>query len=335
MFESATLKLTGWFLLVIMTVSILFSVLIYYTSTTEFYGRFDVLWQKAPLSEPTADSESWREYRHDQAEEAAHTILMNLININGFVLIAGGIASYLMANKTLQPLKRAHDKQARFVSNASHEFRTPLAVMKTEIEVALRDHTLSSGDLRTLLTSNLEEVNKLSRLSQTLLSLSKMEHQKLARGKANLNDAIDAVIERYDKQRKRITIERPDRVVYVYSDPLALEALSSIFIDNALKYSPKDSTVTIRISERRGSVTLRITNTGEGIDQKDIHHIFDSFYRADGARTSSDTHSFGFGLSLAKRIVALHEGELSVESEEGVRTTFIVTLPGYHGQDAT
>ena len=327
MFENATLKLTIWYLLIIMVISVLFSALVYQSSTGELHSRLERFGQRAPfVVSPTGD---WIEFRDRQASEAAHNILVNLLYINCLVLAGGGIASYLMARKTLRPLKEAHESESRFVSDASHELRTPLAAMKTELEVALRDPTLTPSEMRELLASNLEEVDKLTRLSQTLLTLSKMDYQNLPKTRVDLSAVTDAVVERYDKTHSRIVVTRPSKQLVVLGHESSVEELVTILVDNALKYSPGKSKITIRLGQRMGKVSFDITNSGKGIAAKDLPYIFDRFYRADNARSSSEKTSFGLGLSLAKTIVQLHNGELAASSTAHKSTTFSFALPAF------
>lgn len=329
MFENATLKLTAWYLLIIMVISLLFSVLVYQSAISELGIRFEHMSRQIPNSSPLRLNSAWTLFQQEQMTAAAHNILVNLIYINLLVLAAGGVASYLMARKTLEPLKEAHETESRFVSDASHELRTPLAAMKTEIEVMLRDTGTSSEELRELLQSNLEEVNKLTQLSQTLLTLSKMEYEKLPRECIDIKQLTAEVTERYDKSRSRITIKQPRFPLQADGNLSSIEELVTILIDNALKYSPAKSPITIKLGRRINTISFDITNSGRGITQQDLPYIFDRFYRADNARNTRDGASFGLGLSLAKTIIELHDGDLSVSSAPGKYTTFSFTLPIY------
>ncbi len=328
MFQSATFKLTAWYLLIIMVISLLFSGLVYRISANELSNRFDNFGQQMLSSfQPTTTSSSWQDYKLRQSQEAARSILVNLFYINGLILLAGGIASYLMAKRTLQPLEEAHETESRFVSDASHELRTPLAAMKMELEVALRDPKLSSVEMRELLESNLEEVDKLTKLSHTLLALSKMDYASITYGKVDLKQVTQSVTRRYDRISDRVVIKSPKFPIIAHAHESSIEELITILVDNALKYSPDDSIVTIKLGRRVNRVSFDITNTGKGIKEKDLPHIFDRFYRADYARTNASSKSFGLGLSLAKQIVKLHNGDLSVSSGENKPTTFSVLLP--------
>ncbi len=327
MFESATLKLTGWYLLIIMVISLLFSVLIFQSASSEVRTRLEQFGHEIPLPTTNSPFEGWSTLRHAQSTQASHNLMVTLVYINGFVLLAGGVASYLMAKRTLRPLEEAHEAESRFVSNASHELRTPLAAMKTELEVALRDSTLTKSDMRDLLSSNLEEVNKLTKLSQTLLSLSRLNYENLVHEPIPFNQLVNSVVTRYDATGKRIKLRQANMPTIIDAHQPSIEELFTILIDNALKYSPPNSLIQITTGRRDKKACFEITNTGKGIDAKDLPHIFNRFYRADNARTNTEKTSFGLGLSLAKTIVQLHHGELSASSAPEGATVFTVLLP--------
>lgn len=327
MFESATLKLTTWYLLIIMVISILFSVLIYQSASSEVGTRLEQFGQE--IAQPLSGTSltSWPGLRQAQLTQATHNLLISLIYINCLIFVAGGIASYLMAKRTLKPLEEAHEAESRFVSNASHELRTPLAAMKTELEVALRDPKTSKDEMRELLGSNLEEVDKLTRLSQTLLSLSRLHYDRLTHEPVQFNQLVSETVKHYDTTGKRISLRQTGRPVIIDAHRSSIEELLVILIDNALKYSPPESLVQITVGRRERKALFEISNPGPGIDAKDLPHIFDRFYRADNSRTATEKTSFGLGLSLAKTIVELHHGELSASSALGGVTTFVVLLP--------
>lgn len=326
MFESATLKLTGWYLLIIMVINLTFSVIIYETTTNELSSRLQMFGQGI-RSESRFDSpfpSSLTRIRDLQTDEAKRNIIFNLIYSNIVILATGGIGAYILARRTLRPIEEAHQAQSRFTSDASHELRTPLAAMKTELEVALRDPKLSKVDMRELLVSNLEEVDKLTNLSHTLLKLAQQDYKSLERTKVDLSAVVSRVIHTYDKASTRLKLSAPTKPVYIYGHEPSIEELCTILVDNALKYSPPESPVPMNLSVRDGKAHLTITNSGAGIPTQNLPHIFDRFYRADNARSGS---GHGLGLSIAKIIVQLHEGGLSATSAAGHETTFAVLLP--------
>lgn len=319
MFRSATFQLTAWYLGILVAISLLFSVVIYSISLGEVSTRLGFVRTTFEISQSR-----YEVLRDMQLREAQASLVASLTVTNLAIWVAGGFGCYYLARRTLRPIEEAHEAQSRFTSDASHELRTPLASMKTELEVALRDHNLSPEEAREILSSNLEEVNKLTSLSQMLLQLSRLEHSKLTREKIALEPAVRAVTKRLDKNGERIILEgKPRRVV---AHPASVEELLTILLDNALKYSPKDSKVTVRPISQLHMAGFEITNTGKGIPKQDLPHIFDRFYRVDQSRTGGEKKGYGLGLSLAKKIVQLHGGELSVSSGKN-KTTFRVLLP--------
>ena len=323
MFQSATLKLTGWYLLILMVISLIFSVSIYQTTTQEVNTRLEKFEHNLQVMPgfPTQPAET---LRSGEADAAASHIVVGLVLANSMIFVVGGVISYLLARRTLRPIQTMHEAQSRFTSDASHELRTPLAAMRAEIEVALRDKTATKKDLELVMKSNLEEVDKLTGLSQMLLDLSRLDHEKLKRTAVNLNTITDEIIKQYKVPASRISVKSTKKSI-VLGNEQAMRELVSILVDNALKYSPSNSLVLVSLSRRDDKVCFEIINTGDGIDEKKLPYIFNRFYRGDTSRTKRE--GYGLGLSLAKKIVELSNGELSVTSTPGQSTIFTVLLP--------
>ena len=342
MFQSATLKLTGWYLLILMTISLVFSVVIYNISANEIDNRLEQLQERFERASPLPPgtvytfprNPRYTEFRDDQNSRAHGNLLFSLIQVNVLILIIGGVGSYVLARRALRDIEEAHEAQSRFTSDASHELRTPLAVMKTELEVALKDKAISKAELREILESNLEEVNKLSRLSQMLLQLSKAEYAEIEKEKLDFVKIVDDVVKRQNQPKNRIDITTTQTVPAVNGNLASIEELTMILVDNALKYSPDNSLVTIKLSKRNNKACFEITNTGEGISPDDLPHIFDRFYRADGSRTGGKKSGYGLGLALAKKIVEIHNGDLFASSAINHATTFTVLLPPFRQTQA-
>lgn len=326
MFHSATLKLTGWYLLILMSISLLFSVTIYQVATgevrnrlTDFQTRFE---QPGTFVDP--NHRLFLAYGNDQRAVGDRNILTALVYVNVLILCGGGILSYLLARRTLRQLEESHETQARFTSDASHELRTPLAVMKAELEVAIKDQKISKTEMRELLQSNLEEVDKLTTLSKTLLQLSKMDYASLELSEVNLGTIVSEVTQRYDKNAQRIKLRLPLEPLIIRANQTSIEELLTILVDNALKYSPKTSKITATLKRQGRHAAFVITNKGEGIAKENLPHVFDRFYRVNESRNDGGS---GLGLALAKEIVTLHKGELSVSSAKKADTTFTFLLP--------
>lgn len=313
MFHSATLKLTAWYAGIIIAISLLFSVLIYTIASREVSLQLDDYLSSTTL-------------RALQQQKAEHNLINNLAATNLVIWLAGSIGSYYLARRTLRPIEEAHEAQSRFTSDASHELRTPLASMKVELEVALRDPHLQKTEMRELLASNLEEVNKLTNLSQTLLQLSQLDHANITREKVALNATVSSVTGRF-KAHSRIALTLPAQPLHVIANEPNVEELLTILVDNALKYSPENSKITVTVTKQKNMAGFEVSNTGDGIPADVLPHIFDRFYRADTSRTGGKKRGYGLGLSLAKKIVELHGGELTASSAPGGVTTFQVLLP--------
>ena len=330
MFTSATVKLTGWYLFILMTISVIFSVVIYNIASNEVNDRLRQLQtniQNAPFPVEVPERFNYAALRNAQYEAANQNLAWRLVYANIVILIASGAGSYFLARRTLRPIEEAHEAQTRFVSDASHELKTPLSVMKTELEVALRDPNLSQQEAREIIESNLEEVNKLAALSATLLQLSQLDYGELETKPIQLSDITRAVVKKYDKTGTRIDLTAPKSLT-IQANKTSIEELVTIMVDNALKYSPNTTVVKVKLSKYGKQAMLTIINSGSGISAEDMPFIFDRFYRADTARTrNAKIDGHGLGLSLAKRLVELHQGELSVSSAPDHETTFTILLP--------
>lgn len=326
MFSTVYLKLTGWYLLIIMFISLLFSGLVYQSSMNEIATRLEQFREGVPQVNGFPRAGTLQTIRDAQQTEAGKNILLQLVYINVVILIGGGAVSYLLARRTLQPLEEAHEAQSRFTSDASHELRTPLAAMKTELEASLRDSKLTKGDMKQLLESNLEEVDKLTQLSQTLLALSRLDTSAIPTEPLNLEDLLNDAIKslKLPPSRLKRTNVAP---LLIAGNRSSLTELITILLDNAVKYSPKGSPLTITTETKGKNTLLSITNTGAGIDTEDMPHIFERFYRAEKARSKSTTNGYGLGLALAKQIAELHGGTIQARSTPGKSTTFTITLP--------
>lgn len=329
MFKSATAKLTLWYFGIIMAISLIFSFMIYQITNHEVGARIEHY--QTQVDRPSASGilrvlDPNDSLVTSEREAASQNTLMLLFYINIVVLGSGGLASYYFAKRTLRPIEAAHEAQARFTSDASHELRTPLTTMRTELELTLRDPDATKEDLREILQSNLEEVDKLSNLSRMLLDLSRLDYGKLELKPVDLGKLTQETIDGMHLPKGRIKFDGKTDHIAV-ADRVAIGEVVSILIDNAVKYSPAKSVVNVKVTGDKHRAKLTVTNGGEGIPPESLPHIFERFYRADSSRTSSKTPGFGLGLALAKQIVDLHDGEIIASSHPGKTTSFTVLLP--------
>lgn len=341
MFGKARLKLTAWYLLIIMLIGVGFSAVIYKVLTVELdrFSRLQRLRIERRLSEEEFTPLESR-FRNapprifidpELAEETKHRLTLFLIVVNGGILFVSGGLAYFLAGKTLRPIKDMVDEQNQFITNASHELKTPLTSLKSAMEVHLRDRHLNLEDTKTLIKENIEEVNKLQSLSEGLLRLAQYQkpnnHTRFE--KVSLVSIIKKSIQKVKSQaiKKEIVIKDKSQDCQFEGDQYALSDLLVILLDNAIKYSQKGKSVTITSRKTNGSIVITVSDQGIGIGEKDLPHIFDRFYRADLARSKDETAGFGLGLSIAKKIAESHRGEITVESKLGRGSAFTVRLP--------
>ena len=329
MFKKARLKLTAWYLFIIMAVSISFSLIIYRVLLLEVL-RFERA-QRFRIERRINLFEAPIPANPELIEEVKQRIIFRLFILNAGIFILSGGAGYFLAGKTLSPIQEMVDEQNRFITDASHEFRTPLTSLKSAMEVHLRDKKLTLLAAKKLVSENLKDVDKLQRLSDSLLQLAQYQHsdQKVIFGKIDINRIITAALSKikYSADKKQIKLKYQGQSIIVTGDKEKLTDLLIILLDNAVKYSHPRQTVTVDARKTDGSLLLSVKDDGIGIDKKDLPFIFDRFYRTDNSRTKKSTDGYGLGLSIAKKIAELHKAEISVDSQLNSGTTFILNLP--------
>lgn len=334
-FEKAYLKLTFFYVAIIMFLSVIFSIAIYNISAEELstgLNRQTKVLNELPLKVDTMDSKIWPNFeqlRLNQIDESNNRLKINLFYYNLLILFFSSIISYFFAKKTLEPIEEAMSAQDRFTADASHELRTPLAAMRAEIEVNLRDKKLNVDDATKLLRSNLEEIEKLESLSNALLKMASYQQE------GNLSflevSLAEVLVEAYGKveslaSKKSIEFENELQDISIKGDKPSLVELFVILLDNSIKYSPEKSRIAIKLKSQDGKIIVKIKDNGVGIKATDLPYIFNRFYRADTSRSKEKINGYGLGLSIAKRIVELHKGSILVKSIPNKGSEFIITF---------
>jgi signal transduction histidine kinase len=331
MFRSAVIKLTALYLAVIMLISFFFSMNVYRISTQEIdrsIAREQNLFQGGGrMMIPFSDTEL--QQQHDQQLAIGrNNLIWQLIYTNIAIFFLAGGVSYVFARMTIEPIEESHEKQKRFTADASHELRTPLAAMKAEIEVALRDKESGKKELNEVLSSNLEEVEKMQQLVSALLALAREDSDiKLEKDRILIAKIVDEVSAKYRKLKGAKIENQVPKELTVTADQTYFIELISILVDNAVKYSDGKIEVMVTALTHNKQIEIQVIDHGVGIAEDEIPHIFDRFYRIDSSRTKNRVEGYGLGLSLAKRIVELHHGEISVKSKLDEGSTFVVKLP--------
>ena len=338
MFINARIKLTAWYLLIIMFISLAFSTVIYRVLTVEFQ-RFERLHRFRIENKFSQEFVPPPEFRNrivipldpELIKEAKDRLLLVLLLINSGILVISGGLAYFLAGRTLRPIREMLDEQNRFISDASHELRTPLTSLKTAMEVALRDRKLTLLQARKIITENISEVNKIQSLSDQLLKLAQYEkpNGNIRREKINLKDIIEKAVNIMSPiaNEKKISVNADLMNMEVNGERESLTDLFVILLDNAVKYSPKESRIDIDCQLTEKNIIAHVSDQGIGISKKDLPHIFDRFYRADVSRTKTQAKGYGLGLSIAKKIADMHKGAIKVKRKVNEGTVFLVQFP--------
>mgnify|MGYP000347782281 FL=1 len=233
-------------------------------------------------------------------------------------------------NEMIGRLESSFLQIKRFTADASHELKTPLTVLKGEIEVGLKRQRRPE-EYRRVLASCLEEVDRMSRIVDDLLTLARadMGALQLQKERVDLGEVAEDVWRSLGRMAEEkglhFTFQR-DGEVAVWGDKDRLRQLLVNLVDNALKYTPPGGEVRLRVERDDTLALLTIQDTGEGIPPEDQERVFERFYRVDKAR-SRQRGGTGLGLSICKWIAEAHGGKISLESEVGKGSTFVVQLP--------
>lgn len=282
-------------------------------------------------------SESWK--NEPDGDEYRVVVLLNVTpyfyvthRYKSYGLLAVGIlclisvlAASILANNAVKPLDEAYRKQKEFVSDASHELKTPLSVLLTYIEI-LQQQPQNAKALQVMK----DETKNMSGLIENLLALTRLENtEKPTTQELNAADIIIPLVERLNtvhKDRKQPIKIICSKDIKVKMSQQHFERLLTILLDNALKYTPADKEILIKAATGEHNVKIEIADQGIGIKNDDLPHIFERFYRADKGR-NRQSGGFGLGLSLALDIVQKYKGRIKVQSEFGKGTTFFINLP--------
>lgn len=228
-------------------------------------------------------------------------------------------------NDMIIRLSRLFGEEKSFLQNAAHELRTPLAVLKTKIDVFKKNENNTIEDYQKMLASVTEYNDRMSHLVQMLLQIQ--ESQTVERkDEINIYDLIDEVImdlSIYIDEKHLSVTEEGDRAQIIGSDLLMYRVFYNL-IENAIKYNVDGGYINVFINETEDDVVIKIEDSGRGIES-DKKKIFEAFYRE--RRTANESNGVGLGLHLVKQIIELHSGTIEVKDGEKVGTQFIVTVP--------
>jgi len=249
------------------------------------------------------------------------TVIVTLM-LFGAVMIARDISREAETNRL----------KTEFVNNISHELKTPLTLIRLYGETLQRKENLTNKEKKECYEIITKESERLSHLINNVLDFSRIEmgRKEFNLKKGNLQDVIRDTLEsyRYHLEKKGFTIHSDiaSDLPEMNFDGEAIESVLINLLSNAMKFSPKEKEVTIKLFRDNGNAVLQVVDKGIGISQKEIPKIFERFYQSEN-KVSSETRGSGLGLTLVKHIIEAHGGEVGVESEPGKGSTFSVMLP--------
>ena len=250
------------------------------------------------------------------------------VNVRGHNEFAELAAAFNSMSERLELLDKSRNQ---FVSNASHELKTPLSTMKILIETILYQDPIDPGMTKEFLADVNKEIDRLSRIVSDLLTLVNIDSggMKLNNTDVDINELLLEQVKRLAPLARENGIEldcSAKESLEVTGDSVKLQQVIYNFIDNAIKYTPRGGEVHAILARAGKRAIIRVSDTGIGIPADDLPHIFDRFYRVDKARSRA-TGGTGLGLSIVKQIVQLHGGSIIATSEEGNGTTFVIEFP--------
>ncbi len=268
----------------------------------------------------------WTERRNTLVTLGSTLIIVFFVSL----LILGGL-SYILAYSATQPVKEAFNKEKELLANASHELKTPITVAKTNLDLVLSDPSQTIAENKRWLEGAKYQIDRMNSLILQMLELSRLERNDYYAEKTDLN--ISTLIEGillsfeagcYESNKRFVSSLQPD--VYYKCNKVETEKLITILVDNAIKYTPNGGEICVTLAKTLKNISIKVTNTGEGIPPELIDKIFDRFYKLDESHKEAGK-SFGLGLSIAKLISQSMGGDIKCFSEVGRYTTFEITLP--------
>lgn len=246
-------------------------------------------------------------------------------------IIMSIIASYILSKKTLVPIANTLKKQMEFVQNASHELRTPLTIIQAKQELLLQEPDAKIIDKSEDIMLTLNETKRLTKLTKDLMILARADENniKLNKEKVDIDELIDGMAKPYiemaefEEKQMKLNLQYEEEA---FVDTSKIYQVMVILLDNAIKYTEKGDCIEINTYSKDGKCVIEVKDTGIGISEEAITHIFDRFYREDKAR-NRETGGSGLGLSIADVIVKAHNGNIKASHNKPKGTIFTIKLP--------
>ena len=262
----------------------------------------------------------------------AYLLLIYVCGIAVFAVIAA-----IIAGKAVQPVREAFQQQKELTENISHELKTPLTIISTDLDLLqawLQENQIFSGqsEQQKWMESANTQTKRMDQLIREMLSLSRLESGGVIE-KVQKVDAVhllEGVLLNFEVScyEKGVRLEQNLQPTELYTKPQALERIFTILMDNALKYTPRNGYIDVKMAHKKSVLQVSFRNSGMGIGEMDREKIFERFYKAESSRTVEEDKSFGLGLSIAKNLTESLQGKIQCESNAVEQyVEFIVTIP--------
>ena len=264
-------------------------------------------------------------------KQVADVLKTQLFTLDGIVLLVVVITVFFLTSLTLRPLRESRAREHRFLADAAHELRTPLTIMKTDIEVLLRDRSVTINDTKELLKKNIDEIDALTRIANGLLDIMHIKNNKNSGSLIMLAAVLTGVVHKLAPLARARDIsltsffETGSEKEQVRAVKETLERAFANSIENAIKYTEPGGKVSVTLGRKGAMLEINIKDTGCGIAPEDLPFITEPFYRADSARAL--VRGSGLGLTIMKETIKTHGGKLHIESALGKGTTVRILLP--------
>lgn len=253
------------------------------------------------------------------------TVLVTTISVSLLGLAAVFVLVVIFSRMVFRPVEESIQKQKRFITDASHELKTPLTIIDANIEVM----EMESGESQWI-KSTRKQIQRLSGLVQQLVTLSRLDEEKGLEEKCefNLSEAVSECVQPYESlaqtREKNLTLNIEEDITYT-GDERSIRQLAGILMDNAVKYSSENGNITLTLKKKGKKIFLEVYNDADDLPQGKLDVLFERFYRLDSSRNSG-TGGSGIGLSMAKAIVQAHKGKITAENKNGRGLTITVIL---------
>lgn len=257
--------------------------------------------------------------------ETFRSFLLTSVFVSALGLLAVFALALVFSRIAVKPIVESYEKQKRFITDASHELKTPLTIIDANAEVIEMENGESQWT-----QSIKNQVSRLASLTQSLISLSRMDEESptLTLTDFSLTDAVAEAAEPFrtlaQTRGKSLDVSLEENTSY-HGDEQALRQLVSLLLDNAVKYSNEGGSISLSLKKQSRRIELCVSNTVESVEKGDLSVMFERFYRADSSR-SSDNGGCGICLSVAQAIVAAHKGKITAKSADGKSVAFTVVL---------